>query len=329
MANKNSSGSKFPKWVLAIVSVVVVVLGILGYVAESTGGNASPIYKVLNAIDTIFYGGPTTPDPTMPTSGEVKVNIIDVGQGESILITTPQKSVLIDAGENDKGDEIMDYLNKLGLTKLDYVIATHPHADHIGGMDFVLENIDAGEVLFGAVPEKILPTTKTYEDVLSVIQAKGIPLSIVSPGDVYDLGSGATLTILGPVGDDQTDLNNCSVVSRLDFGATSFLFNGDAEEPAEKAIISANANLSATVMTMGHHGSRTSSSEPYFAAVAPDYASISCGKGNKYNHPNDETIEKLTKKGVDYYRTDLDGNIIFTSDGVHVKVNTSKPHSQE
>ena len=216
----------------------------------------------MDFIDRILYGGPTGPTPSLPVSGQVKVYIIDVGQGESILVTTDQSSLLIDAGENDKGDEVLEFLDQLGLEKLDYVIATHPDADHIGGMDTVLQNIEVTDgVFFGY----------------------------------------------------------------LDFGETSFLFNGDQEKEMEKLLLQSGADLDCDMMTMGHHGSSTSSTREYLDAVTPEYASISCGKGNKYNHPHKETIQKLEQMDVEYYRTDLSGNITFTSDGSSISVRTEKP----
>lgn len=344
MRKKKQKQPPFTKWIVGILSAAIVVLGTVGYLGEKGGFNTDAlqsatqvlnntskkaadggiIRSILNAIDSFLYGGPTKAPPSLPASGEVKVTILDVGQGESILVTTESKSLLIDTGENDKGDEVIDYLTRLGVTSLDYVLATHPHSDHIGGMDFVLENIPVGQVLFGAVPDDVTPTTKTYTDVLGVIKDKNIPLKIVSHGESYALGGGASLTILGPV-DEYDDLNDCSVVSRLDFGDTSFLFNGDMESKAEKALIKSGANIKADVMTMGHHGSKTSSSEEYFGRVAPEFASISCGKGNKYGHPNAETLTELKTAATEYYRTDVNGNITFTSTGKKIAVETEKP----
>ena len=161
---------------------------------------------------------------------------------------------------------------------------------------------------------------------LDVIEEKDIPLSLAHAGDIINMGSGAQLTILGPIDPQQaTSKNNASLVSRLDFGETSFLFNGDQEAPMEKMLLENGVDLDCDMMTMGHHGSSTSSTPEYLEAVSPDYASISCGRGNKYGHPHDETIENLEELGVEYYRTDLSGNITFTSDGKTISVRTEKP----
>ena len=322
---KNSYQQALPKWVISVFAVIAGILSILTFGGDMMGLDTSLLTECMNTIDRILYGGPTSPTPTLPTSGQAKVYIIDVGQGESILITTEEKSMLIDAGENNMGDDVLTFLDTLGLDKIDYAIATHPHSDHIGGLDTVMQEIPVGEVFFGPIPDKIVPTTKTFEDVLDVIEEKDIPLSTTTPGQTIDLGSGAVVTILGPVTEDIEDLNNTSVVCRLDFGETSFLFNGDQETPMEELLLQSGADLDCDMMTMGHHGSSTSSSQEYLDAVSPEYASISCGRGNKYGHPHEETVEKLEEMGVEYYRTDLSGNITFTSDGENISVRTEKP----
>ena len=322
---KKQYNQSLPKWAITTFAVLAVVLSVITFGGELTGMDPSFFQQCLDTIDRILYGGPTSPAPSLPATGEAKVYIIDVGQGESILITTDEKSMLIDAGENNMGDEVLEFIDTLGLDSLDYALATHPHSDHIGGLDTVLENIPVGEVLFGHIPDKLTPTTKTYEDVLDVIEQKNIPLTQVDSGDTIDLGSGAVVTVLGPVTEEVEDLNNTSVVCRLDFGETSFLFNGDQEEPMEQLLIENNANLDCDMMTMGHHGSSTSSSREYLDAVSPEYASISCGKANKYGHPHDETVENLEQLDIPYYRTDLSGNITFTSDGETISVRTEKP----
>ncbi len=324
---KRKQINNLPKWLLSALGAAVLILGFIFYGGDLGGIDTSFAQECMNFIDRILYGGPTSPSPTLPTSGELKVYIIDVGQGESILISTEERSMLIDAGENDKGDEVLDFIHDLGLEQLDYVLATHPDSDHIGGMDTVLENIDVTEgVFFGEMPDKLIPTTKTYEDVLDVIEEKDISLFTALAGDTIDLGSGAVLTVLGPVDPQAADnKNDTSVVTRLDFGESSFLFNGDQEEDMELQLLQSGADLDCDMMTMGHHGSSTSSSQQYLDAVTPEYASISCGRGNQYGHPHDETIEKLEAMGVEYYRTDVNGNITFTSDGEDISVRTEKP----
>ena len=324
---RRKQNSNLPQWVFSAFAVAAVILSVITFGGDMIGIDTSFAQECMNFIDRILYGGPTSPAPTLPASGELKVYVIDVGQGESILITTEENSLLIDAGENDKGDEVLDFIKQLGLTELDYVLATHPDSDHIGGMDTVLENIDVpGGVFFGEMPDDLIPTTKTYEDVLDVIEEKDIPLFTAAAGDTIDLGSGAVLTVLGPVDPQAADSkNNTSLVTRLDFGESSFLFNGDQEEDMEEMLVQSGADLDCDVMTMGHHGSSTSSSQEYLDAVTPEYASISCGRGNQYGHPHDETIEKLEAMGVEHYRTDLDGNITFTSDGETISVRTEKP----
>lgn len=322
---KKSRRSSLPKWTFPLFVVLALLLTVLTFSGEELGFDASFLETCMNAVDRILYGGPTGPDPSLPTTGEAKVYVIDVGQGESILITTPETSMLIDAGENDKGDEVLDFIDALGLDKIDYALATHPHSDHIGGLDTVLDNIEVGEVLFGEVPDEIIPTTKTYADVLDAIERNNVPLSLALPGDEYDLGCGAVVTVLGPISQEVTQLNNTSVVCRLDFGETSFLFNGDQEAPMERLLVEHRAALDCDVMTMGHHGSSTSSTQEYVEAVSPQYATISCGKGNKYGHPNREVLELLEEEHIEYYRTDLSGNITFSSNGKKITVRTQKP----
>ena len=323
---KKKTNPALPKWAVTVFAVIAVVLSIFTFGGDLIGIDTSFAQQAMDFIDRILYGGPTGPTPSLPVSGQVKVYIIDVGQGESILVTTDQSSLLIDAGENDKGDEVLEFLDQLGLEKLDYVIATHPDADHIGGMDTVLQNIEVTDgVFFGYLPDKLIPTTKTYEDLLDVIEQKNLDLSLLRAGDTLDLGSGAVLSVLGPVTEEIDSKNNGSVVSRLDFGETSFLFNGDQEKEMEKLLLQSGADLDCDMMTMGHHGSSTSSTQEYLDAVTPEYASISCGKGNKYNHPHKETIQKLEQMDVEYYRTDLSGNITFTSDGSTNSVPPEKP----
>lgn len=302
-----------PRWLVSALTVVLIIGGIVVTGAKTVGKDTAWLENALQALDQFLYGEVET-IPVGPAEGTMQVDIIDVGQGESILITTSTSAVLIDAGENNKGAVVLDHLAARGVDHLDLAIGTHPHSDHIGGLDTVLEAIPTDKVLMGYVPENRLPTTKTYLDVLEVLDKKQIPLEFPQPGEQYEIDGGGILTILGPV-EEFEDLNNCSLICRIDFGDISFLFSGDAEESAELAVLETGADIDVDVMTMGHHGSRTSSCKAYFQAASPEYAAISCGKDNDYGHPHKETVTKLKNAGVTYYRTDLSGTITYKTDG--------------
>lgn len=250
--------------------------------------------------------------------GEVLVHFIDVGQGDSILIQTPEKNILIDAGERTAGEVVVEYLQNLDITYLDMIISTHPHSDHIGGLINVINNISIGEVIDPAVPH----TTQTYEDYLVLIDQKNIKFTEGKAGISRDLGGGALMQIVHPSSPSVSDLNNASIVVRLTFGDISFIFSGDAENKAENEILLRDYNLSATVLKVGHHGSRTSTSASYLSAISPKVAVISCGKDNTYGHPHEETLKLLEDAGVDVYRTDTNGTVVIKTDGQDIDVET-------
>ena len=262
------------------------------------------------------------PSGTDSSSSTVSVHFIDVGQGDSILISGGGENVLIDAGENDKGEVVLAYLAENEVEKIDLAVGTHPHSDHIGGMDTVLEGITVEKLIMPDVPDSIVPTTKTYLSVLSSAEDTGTEMSYSYPGDTYSL-CGGTFTVLGPI-EDYTDLNSESLVIRFDFGDTSFLFTGDQEKDAEADLVDSGANLSADVLKVGHHGSYTSTSEKFLSEVSPSIAVISCGQGNDYGHPHDEVVERLESADAEIYRTDLLGSIVITSDGQSLSVSSEK-----
>ena len=323
---------KMPNWLTAFVAgFLVCLLLFLGIKSikdpEFLGSLEAQLQEAEQTyleLENWLYGDGSLATIEPPVAeGEMRVDIIDVGQGESILITTSEKAVLIDAGENDQGDEVLEHLQRRGVTKLDLAIGTHAHSDHIGGMDTVMAGIKVDEFWMGAMPEELVPSTKTYTDVLEQLDIGRIPYREPEVGTQYDLGNGGLLTVYGPQG-TPSDLNNCSLVCRVDFGETSFLFSGDAEENMEKIILTSGADLDVDVMTMGHHGSETSSSSAYFKAASPTYAAISCGEDNSYGHPHKETIQKLKKADVLYRRTDINGTISFIANGKTVDYSTEK-----
>ena len=253
---------------------------------------------------------------------EVSVHFIDVGQAKAILVKTPTKTALIDAGENGQGELILTYLRRHGVERLDYLIGTHPHADHIGGMDEIIGRMDIGVIIMPEMQDEIIPTTKTYTDVLLAIVQKGYKITAAKPGDTYKLDD-AVLTILAPV-EQYNDLNNISVTSRLDFDEISFLFTGDIESAAEKDILAAGARLSADVLDIPHHGSNTSSTKDFIASVNPAMVVFSCGIDNSYGHPHREVLERFAAHGAKTYRTDLQGTIVISTNGKELSVATEK-----
>lgn len=286
-------------------------------------GIAVALFFILQNTDLFdnLFTKPTK--PVSNPSGSCSVHFIDVGQGDCTLICAGNETILIDAGENNKGDEVLLYLSRLGITKLDYVIGTHAHSDHIGGLDTVINSIEVENIILSDLPEKMVPTTKTYTDLLEAIVNRNVNLIVAEPKDSYNIGGGV-LTLLSPVDDDYKDLNDFSVVSRFDFGNKSILVTGDAEEKAEKDILQSGAYLNADILKVGHHGSDTSSSKAFLEAVSPEVAVVCVGEGNKYGHPMAETFTKLNALGAKTYRTDLNSSVIVTIDGEKITVTCEK-----
>lgn len=254
-------------------------------------------------------------------TGEVNIHYIDVGQADSELIQIGNKNILIDAGNND--NMAYDYLKKIGISKLDYVIATHPHADHIGGMANVIKNFQVDNFY----SPKVTSTTKTFENMVNELKNKNLKMKVPNVGETIDIGE-AQLIFLAPNSEKYEDLNNYSIVCKLVYGNTSFLFTGDAEDVSEGEILKNKTDVHADVLKVGHHGSHSSTTTEFLNKVNPTYAIISCGKDNDYGHPHKETLDKLNEKNIKIIRTDLNGTIIASSDGKNISFNVNT-ESQE
>ena len=262
---------------------------------------------------------PTQTPDNDKTLAELEVHFIDVGQGDSTLIVCDGVTLLLDAGDNNKGTTVQLYLQKQGITELDYVIGTHTDADHIGGMDVVLYKFDCKTIL---MPD-VTTDTRTYEDVINTIKTKYYKITYPVVGTEYELGD-AKFTIIAPVNYNYgSNKNNYSIAILLEHGENRFLFAGDAEEEAEIDILDSGVNIEADCYKVSHHGSSTSTSEKFLNAISPEYAVISCGKDNDYGHPHDEVMDALKATGATIYRTDEQGSIVAVSDGEDIIWNLS------
>ncbi|PYS46957.1 MAG: hypothetical protein DMF68_17435 [Acidobacteria bacterium] len=299
---------------------------------------AASIIALVLLITALLLSGcgkksePTAENP-QPSGDELQVHVLDVGQGDSILIIAPGgKSVLVDAGVPGSGKIVLDAMKRYNVDHIDLMVATHAHADHIGGADEVLLHTKVSTVLDSKVPN----ATKNYEDFLAAIDKTGAKYIAASPGQKFDLGGGAQLTVLAPIqpfftkdqlrsGANEPNAN--SVVTRLDYGDFSMLLTGDAEAETEARLMTTGANIKAKVLKVGHHGSRYASSESFLKQGGFEAAVISDGADNRYGHPSQDTLDRFKSTGIKLYRTDLEGEITITTRGHGYEIKTERAAS--
>lgn len=326
MAKKETYRKKLD-WIVNIIVIGAVVLLVL--ISLQQEGGLDGLTRLKDAVmQELWADGPLhTPAPAENGIFEpsLRVHFINVGQGKSILIEAPEKTVLIDAGENNMGELVLRYLGRHSIEKLDIAIGTHPHSDHIGGLDTVMLEMLVDKVILPVIPDELSPTSSSYIDLLNAIKNEGLKITPARPNDKYELGGGAVLTVLAPVSGDYTDINDFSIVSRLDYGSASFIFTGDMTASAENELIDSDAKLRASVLDVGHHGSRDSTSEAFLYAVNPRIAVISCGVDNSYGHPHRDTMRRFESvSDLKILRTDLDGSVIISSDGKQLSYEAEK-----
>jgi len=301
------------RWV-QIITKAILAMGLVFIMFLSSACASTSI------VNGTYIAPSSTKEPSIAKvlgSGEIKIHYIDVGQGDAILLQQGTSNMLIDTGTNASTSSLVNYLKAQNIKKLDYLILTHPHEDHIGGADAVIKAFDIGTLFM----TKATATTKTFKDVVTAIVNKGLKPTLPILGSSFKFGN-ASCIILSPNKSNGKDLNTSSIVVKVVYGTNKFLFMGDAQTSNEQDMIDKGYDLSADVLKLGHHGSHTSTSLAFLNKVNPKYAVISVGKGNDYGHPHQVVMARLKVKNIPVYRTDESGTIIATSDGINIKFNT-------
>lgn len=343
MKKTGKSGKRHNKLLAPLLALIVLLAA-----CSSQGGDNAPDSRQKEAVQTeetsaetaatdeIRMDGQLTGDMLMQPSGDtegeaadpdgysqepLEVHYIDVGQGSATLLKSGRHAMLIDTGDSDQGTKIQLYLTKQGVENLDYLVLTHPDADHIGGAPVIITKFGIGQ-LFLSNYEK---DNKTTQKVRDAMQYKGLTASDYQVGDTYTLGN-ASFTILAPV-KEYADSNNASIVIMVQNGNNRFLFTGDCEAEAEADMAASQADLHTDVYLAGHHGSDTASSQAFMDAVSPTYAVISCGEGNSYGHPHAEVLNRFRSMGIQVFRTDEQGSVIAESDGTGITWNCAPSES--
>lgn len=293
-----------------IIAVLISIFSLFMSFLDSKGiFTWSDLNNATGALD-----GPVNPDSSF------SVYYLDVGQGDCTIIKSNDTVMMIDTSTEARTDDIYEAMQSLNLEKIDYLVITHQHDDHMGSATNILNRYEVKNIIMPKLSDINMVTTFAYEELLQTIANKQVNAIPATVGSNFMLGD-ANVTIFSPSQQDE-DLNNMSIVLKVVYGETSFLFQGDAERKVENQLLSSDFDLSADVIKLGHHGSNTSSTDKYLKAVNPQYAIISCAADNSYGHPHNEVINRLKKYNIDFYITALTGDITITSDGKNLSVAT-------
>ena len=314
MSKKRSKKSNDKLIIKLIVILLVLFLSYFGYECSEIGF-ANTINQAIASLDTQN----NVKKERKIVDGIIEVHTIDVGQADSILVMQGEQVMLIDCGTRAKGSTVVNYLKDLGITKIDVLIGTHSHDDHMGGMAEVIRNFEVG-TLYAPDNSNEGITTYWYIDFLDAVTEKNVNWLYPEVGSTFEIGD-ANVQILAPNSKEYNNLNNYSIVLMVTYGETDVILMGDAESLSEEEILNNGLYIEADVIKLGHHGSSTSSSAKFLKAVKPKYAIISCGKGNTYHHPIKSVMDRLKGLGITVYRTDESGTIIMTSDGESINFN--------
>ena len=293
-----------------------------------TGNNTPDSVSSVTNIPTQSKDSPTEDEENsnkiIPDSNsKFEVHFIDVGQADAALVFSDDETMLIDGGNPQDSSLIAAYLKRYNISHLNYIVCSHAHDDHVGGLPGAL-SVATVDAVYAPKTENDI---KAYRSFKSKVAAQGLSITNPSPGDTFQFGS-STVLFLGPVHENVSDLNDTSIVMKITYGDTSFLFTGDAERDEEQSILAQNYDLSATVLKVGHHGSGDSTTYPFLREIMPEYGIISVGENN-YGHPTEETLSRLRDANVKVYRTDMQGDIIVSSNGKTVSVKTVRNQNIE
>lgn len=275
-----------------LIIIVVLLTAFIGF------GEESPLSEKAET-----YNQP------LSDSENINVHFIDVGQGSSILIQQGEQGILIDSGEDDYSEELCEYISSVGVSKIPYMIATHPHSDHIGGLDEVLEEYTVSTVIMPEIKSSYQPDSRVYEDFIYAVKYENADIIYPSYGERIIIGDDMTIEFLGPV-EHTSDLNNMSLICKVRAFSTTFMLMGDAQRKEIDSVYEVGGDFDSDVVFVPHHGSVTSLHDDFFYEVSPDVAVISCGEDNSYGHPHDEVVEYYENNGCEIYRTDFQEDIV-------------------
>ncbi|MCH5190792.1 MAG: MBL fold metallo-hydrolase [Oscillospiraceae bacterium] len=294
------------------VVIIIALIGCLVSLLENEGIiNRGELLNDTGAVDSV-----------KTSDSEFTVYYLDAGQSDCSIIICNDQVMMIDAGTYDQVENIREALLSLNISTIDYMIITHQHDDHMGGAAAIIQNYDVKNIIMPRLSEVNMVTTYAYEELLTSISDRSVNAIAAEPGYHFNVGT-ADVDIFSPSEQDK-NINNMSVVLKVVFGNTSFLFQGDAEKKIENALLKTDYDFTADVIKVGHHGSKTSSTAKYIQAVDPKAAIISCGADNSYGHPHSETLETLENADVDIYITSLIGDITAVSDGNKITITNEK-----
>lgn len=324
--------NRVPSWKIVriiLVAVLFVVGCLLAPVQDTANQPSNADSGASSSGVAVDISGPESststssssssqPETLTPEKSSFQIDFIDVGQADAALVSCDGKYMLIDGGNAEDSNLIYSYLSQRNINYLDYIVCSHAHEDHVGGLSGALNYADVGTAF---CPVNAYDS-EAFNHFTEALAKKNAAISVPAPGDTFSLGS-ATVTIYGPISDSD-DPNNTSIVLRIVYGETSFLFTGDAERDEEQDILNSGVELKSTVLKVGHHGSDTSTTYPFLREIMPEYAVISVGTDNSYGHPTEDTLSRLRDADVKVYRTDLQGDIICTSDGKTVTMQASR-----